>query len=128
MPRLITSIFKLMKSERRNTFVLKTYRTEDARKYYENESDAFKHLRHNGRPPANIIAFYGGYELHNTYNIILEYADGGNLNHYMKRTPPPVSPEELSTFWSEFFNILNGIQTIHGVGQEQANQSHMLLG
>ena len=112
----------------RNTFALKTYRTEDAKKYYETESDAFKHLRHLGRPPPNIIAFYGGFEREDTYNIILEYADGGNLNEFMRRAPPPINPNELSIFWDQFFNIFHGLAHIHGEGREGVNEPHMLLG
>ena len=111
-----------------NTFALKTYRTEDARKYYETESDAFKRLRYNNRPPQNIIAFYGGFEREDTYNIILEFADGGNLDEFIKRTPPPINPNELSIFWDKFFNILHGLAVIHGEGGEEVNEPRMLLG
>ena len=112
----------------RNTFALKTYRTEDARKYYETESNAFKHLRSLNRPPQNIIAFYGGFERGDTYNIILEFADGGNLDQFIERTPSPISPDELSTFWDQFFNILHGLAVIHGEVGEEVNEPHMLLG
>ncbi|KAL9611816.1 MAG: hypothetical protein Q9167_003584 [Letrouitia subvulpina] len=112
----------------RHTFALKTYRTNDARKYYETESDAFKHLRHNNRPPQNIIAFYGGFERENMYNIILEYADGGSLDEFMERTPAPPDSNQLLVFWDQFFNILYGLAIIHGEGSEEGNGPHMLLG
>ncbi|KAG8531140.1 uncharacterized protein KY384_004498 [Bacidia gigantensis] len=111
----------------RHTFALKTYRTDDARKYYETESDAFKHLRFNNRPPQNIIAFYGGFERDNMYNIILEYADGGTLEDFIARTPSPPNAEQLWVFWNQFFNVLNGLATIHGERSEDGNGS-MLLG
>ncbi|KAL9034527.1 MAG: hypothetical protein Q9214_007005, partial [Letrouitia sp. 1 TL-2023] len=114
--------------QHRHTFALKTYRTKDARKYYETESDAFKRLRHNNRPPQNIIAFYGGFERENMYNIILEYADGGSLDEFMERTPAPPDSNQLSIFWNQFFNILNGLAIIHGEGSEEGNGPHMLLG
>ena len=109
-------------------FALKTYRTEDARKYHDTESDAFRRLRYNGRPPPNLIAFYGGFERGSTYNILLEYADGGTLEYFLRTTKPPVSRSELLDFWEAFFGIYHGLARIHGEDEQAGHEPKMLLG
>ncbi|KAL8787452.1 MAG: hypothetical protein Q9213_002229 [Squamulea squamosa] len=111
-----------------NTFALKTYRTPEAQKYFENERDAFIRLRHGGRPHANIIEFYGSFVRDGTYNIILEYADRGTLDDYMKHTPEPKSIPEITTFWRSFFPVMYGLAHIHGTPGTASDGPNILLG
>ncbi len=79
-------------------------------------------------PPSNIIGFYGGFVRQETYNIILEYADLGNLDDYMKQIPPPSTPQEKMTFWENFLAVMSGLVKIHGEGEDNPDILQILLG
>ncbi|KAL8747821.1 MAG: hypothetical protein Q9184_007549 [Pyrenodesmia sp. 2 TL-2023] len=81
-----------------NTFVLKTYRGDEAEENHKIEREAYTNLRLAGRPPPNIVAFYGSFIQDASYNLIMEYADQGNLETFMKRTPKPESVEDVIVF------------------------------
>ncbi|KAL8693616.1 MAG: hypothetical protein Q9218_001574 [Villophora microphyllina] len=97
-----------------NTFALKTYRTSEARKYFDDERNAFMNLRNENKPHPSIIGYYGSFIRDGTYNIILEYADRGNLNDYMASTHEPTSGSEIMMFWTRFLDIMHGLAQIHG--------------
>ena len=114
--------------EHRNTYVIKTYRSGEAQIYYKTERNAFEKLRYSGLPPANIIGFYGSFVREQTYNVILEYADLGTLDDYMKHTAPPSSAEDKMIFWDRFFDVGNGLATIHGEDGHDNDGPQILLG
>ncbi|KAL8851616.1 MAG: hypothetical protein Q9221_003453 [Calogaya cf. arnoldii] len=111
-----------------NTFALKTYRTPDAKKYFENERNAFIQLRYGGRPPDNIIEYYGSFVRDGTYNIILEYADRGTLDDYMRTTAEPKTTSELRTFWERYLALICGLVHIHGTHGPASEGPKILLG
>lgn len=111
-----------------NTFALKTYRTPEARKYFENERDAFVQLRYGEKPPANIVEYYGSFVREGTYNIILEYADRGTLDDYMKNTPEPKNNKDITTFWRKFLPVIRGLVQIHGTPKQASDGPNILLG
>ena len=113
---------------RKNVFVIKTYRTSEARTYFETERNAFMSLRTAGRPPPNIIGFYGSFFRGETFNIILEYADLGNLEDFMQRVQPPSSIEDIITFWDRFFDVTHGLVTIHGTQEGNPKEPRSMLG
>lgn len=85
-------------------------------------------LRWDGSLPSNIIGFYGSFVRGETYNIILEYADLGNLDYFMEQTPPPSSASEKTLFWDRFFDVGNGLVKIHGEEEGNGNELQILLG
>ncbi len=113
-----------------NTFVLKTYRTSEAGKYFETERSAFIKLRYGHMPPGNIIEYYGSFVKDGTYNLILEYADRGTLDQYMKITDEPTDIGEIMTFWKNFLPIFHGLSHIHGTRGPSPNPDELdsLLG
>jgi hypothetical protein len=46
-------------------------------------------------------------------NILLEYADLGSLESYLKNQPPPKTPKESLTFWNSFRKLFDAIQWMH---------------
>ncbi|KAL8878006.1 MAG: hypothetical protein Q9198_004096 [Flavoplaca austrocitrina] len=116
------------RSRNTNTFTLKTYRTPDARKYFENERNAFEQLRYGGGPPENIIKYYGSFARHGTYNIILEYADRGTLDDYMKNTAEPKTVIEIRSFWENFLASMRGLVQIHGTHEPASDGPNIVLG
>lgn len=107
--------------EYKNTFVLKTYRTAEAEENYKRERDAYMKLRWAGQPSPHIIAYYGGFIHGNSYNIILEYADQGTLESFMKNTESPPTIEDTILFWDRLSDITHGIMMIHD-GIRTSNQ------
>ncbi|KAL8696543.1 MAG: hypothetical protein Q9224_002741 [Gallowayella concinna] len=122
------SSYMAIENKTTNTFALKTYRTSEAEKYFRNERNAFDRLRHNGRPPANIIEYYGSFVRDGTYNIILEYADKGTLDDYMENTPEPKSIGDITTLWERFLASMGGLVHIHGTKSTASDGPNVLLG
>ncbi|MCJ1391817.1 hypothetical protein MMC18_004684 [Xylographa bjoerkii] len=114
--------------EHKNTFVLKTYRTEGAEENYKAERDAYMKLRWTGKPSPHIIAYYGGFIHGNSYNIILEYADRGTLESFMRTTDPPSTVEDTLLFWNRIFGIIDGLINIHGRIGAASSASQFLNG
>ena len=100
-------------------FVLKTYNTEDAEHYYSSEITAFRHLMGSNDFVDNMITFYGSWRQNGTYNILLEYADGGTLLDYFKHVPPPTSEEDIQLFWGNLLRVLEALQLIHSLSVVQ---------
>lgn len=111
-----------------NTFVLKTYRGDEAERNHKIEREAYTNLRLAGLPSPNIVAFYGSFIQDASYNLILEYADGGNLETFMKRTPKPESVEDILLFLDRLVNIVHGVQCIHGRIGNTGSASQVLNG
>ena len=107
---------------------MKTYQTAYAQTYYETEKEGFTRLQDDGLPSSNIIGFYCGFVCQETYNIILEYADFGNLDEYMEKVPPPSTTQEKMIFWDNFSAVLNGLAKIHGEGEDNPDILQILLG
>lgn len=116
------------RQQHKNTFVLKTYRSAEAEENYKAERDAYMKLRWSGNPTPHIIAFYGSFIHGNSYNIILEYADQGTLETFMKRTKSPSSPEDTLLLWDRLFGVIHGIMTIHGHIGNDSSASQILNG
>ncbi|KAL8934995.1 MAG: hypothetical protein Q9211_004940 [Gyalolechia sp. 1 TL-2023] len=112
----------------RNTFVLKTYRGPEAEENHKTERNAYMKLRWAGRPSPHIIAFYGWFTQGSSYNLILEYADEGTLENFLKRTPPPNQVEDVLRFWDRLTFVLHGIQSIHGKIGNFRSASQILKG
>ena len=112
--------------EHNNTFVLKTYRPAEAEECYKAERDAYMKLRWGAKPSPYIVTYYGGFIHGNSYNIILEYADRGTLEDFMKETDQPASVEDNLRFWDRLSGITHGLLTIHG-NTGAANSAYQFL-
>ena len=111
-----------------NIFALKTYRTHDASKYFENERSAFRELRYGGKPHPNIIGYYGSFVGDGTYNLVLEYADRGTLDNYMDHTEEPKTVSDITRFWERLLAVLGGLVQIHGTPGSNTDGPNILLG
>ena len=95
-----------------NTFVLKGYSSPDAKEYYKDEIAAYRKIR-SSKLRKKVIGFLGKFTQGGTYNIILEYADKGSLETFMKSTPPPLHAGDILTFWNKLFSIIPALETLH---------------
>lgn len=107
-----------------NTFVLKEYSTLDANQYYENETAAFNKI---GTNP-NIIGYYGSFRRGDTFNVILEYADQGNLKEFFQKQDPPSTGELVIQFWEGLFKLIDALRTVHNVEQFSEEGPRILQG
>lgn len=108
---------------------MKTYRrNSEAKKYFDNERIAYRRLRYQDKPHANIIGYYGSFERNGTFNIILEYADRGTLNDFLQETHEPTNSTGIMTFWTQFLGILHGLAHIHGTPGLALEDPWVLLG
>ena len=105
-------------------YVLKTYHTKDAQSYYNSEIDAFRRLQDSDTSCDNIIGYYGSFVKGDTYNVLLEYADGNGakgengaeghtLEHYFQSIEPPTSGPDILMFWTRLFEVIQGLRCIH---------------
>lgn len=63
----------------------------------------------------SIINYYGSYIHGQEFNILLEYADRGNLEDYFKRETPPSRGFDIVRFWESLFQLIDGLRVIHSV-------------
>src|ERR1700761_6464403 len=68
----------------------------------------------------NIIRFYGGYKHSNGQSacMILEYANGGTLESYMEKTPPPITTKGRRDFLTSFWALSIALTKIHNMQVE----------
>lgn len=107
--------------------MLKVYNTDDIdqARQYRNELDAHNVLLQQNKKFSNVIQYLGAYSRSdsitglNTSNIILEYADMGNLDEYFHRTEQPKSIQDKILFWKSMLKIFKGISKIHNISSGQ---------
>ena len=96
-------------------YAIKKYFGPCAKDYYQREVKAFTRLRDNSLnyPSPSMIGFHGSYVHRDTYNIILEFADGGNLEQYFKSENPPTRGVDIIAFWRSLFEVLKAMFRLH---------------
>ena len=108
---------------------MKTYNTRDADDYYDNEVRAFKYIAARDEIDKSFIQYLGSYQQGGTYNILLEFADGGTLEDFFQYTAPPTSSEQILMFWERFFNVVKALSLIHEYeGPEGVKGPDVLVG
>ena len=108
------------------SFVVKTYRGREAEEYYTIERKAYMKLKTDGQPAPNIVGFRGSFVRNDTYNLILEYADKGTLEDFMKINQPPSDGQEIFTLWKQLFGLFRGLGMIHYVEKDLEGPRIML--
>lgn len=98
-------------------FVIKTYRGRDAEDCFTTERNAFHQLKFANKSPPNIVAYYGTFTRGTTYNLILQYANVGNLEQFIRNTPSPTKGEDILLIWQRLCGLLQGLMHLHGKGK-----------
>ncbi len=107
-----------------NVYVLKIFRTKDARRDYEAEVKAFQLLK-NGTRASSIIDCLGSFEYKGTFSIILDYADLGNLDDYF-RYSAPTGAEHIFNVWKSFLHLIHAICEIHNIKPPEDNENDVV--
>ena len=66
---------------------------------------------------SNIIGYYGSFRRGDTFNVILEYADRGNLKEFFQHQDPPSTAESIIQFWQGLFKLIYALRAVHNVEQ-----------
>lgn len=101
-----------------NIFALKTYHGTDVEKSWENEVQAFKkvlQLRPTGSP--NVIGFHTAFKHGDICHTILEYADRGSLEQYLRANTKPVVGEDIARLWKRVLGLVRGLKDLHNGNQ-----------
>ncbi|KAF2115660.1 hypothetical protein BDV96DRAFT_492255, partial [Lophiotrema nucula] len=107
-----------------STFVLKTCH-ETHSTYHHNEVHAYKALNNHGGPLNNIVVFHGSWISHGTYNMLLEYVDGGTLTEFLKSTEPPTRVEDIVDFWSSLLDLIKPLIRMHNLETVSSTQQSL---
>lgn len=112
----------------KDVFVLKSYCTRDAEKYYGSEVAAFRRLNLGAKNDSSLIGFYGSFVQNDTYSILLQYADVGTLERYFQTFPEPIKGKDIIKFWRNLFAIITALVAIHQVEPSDMNGPAVLQG
>ncbi|KAH6672041.1 hypothetical protein B0J14DRAFT_85731 [Halenospora varia] len=92
-------------------FALKTYQGRDAEKSWSNEVQTFQKLRDVGSSP-NVIGFYTAFKHGSTWHCILEYADRGSLEQYLRLNMPPKDKINIARLWKRVLGLIRGLKDL----------------
>ncbi|KAJ4227921.1 hypothetical protein NW759_004011 [Fusarium solani] len=97
------------------TRVRKTY-YESGKAQYEREVKTFTSLQSRSSP--YIISYHGCYQQQRldgtiTYNLILGFVDGGNLEEFYTDMNPPRSLPDTNKIWNAFCGVLEGLHHLN---------------
>ena len=92
------------------------------------ELEAYRKLVSSGQPLPSLLGFYGSYVRDGRYNLILEYADQGNLEEYFRNTAPPSIGHDIVQFWSRLFSVIPALDKIHELPPSEIGDLHSQQG
>ncbi|KAH8726019.1 kinase-like domain-containing protein [Phaeosphaeriaceae sp. PMI808] len=98
--------------EKTNNLVLKSC-SRDNRRLYQNEVDSYQVLMRQPDVLPHIVTLHGHFEQHDTFNLVLEYVNGGTLETLFENGERPQSPTEILIFWSSFVKLFNPLYRMH---------------
>ena len=67
------------------------------------------------RGVSNMIDFFGSFVHGGYYNLLLEPADWGSLEEYFRDVPAPSKVEDITSFWTELFRLIDSLVGMHDV-------------
>jgi len=87
---------------------------------------AFKYLKTTQQLGKTIIGYYGSFSLNDTHTLMLEYADRGTLDDFLRTVEAPSTGAEIMKLWESLLKIQNALYTIHEIptdGLEYTNET-----
>lgn len=108
----------MLSSDQHRVYALKVYKKEHAMEDYKTETDNFERLcsaEAGIKSPSGLIEYFGAYEHGDTFNILLEYGEGGSLHDYLTREDPPTTGKAIHELWSRLFDVVKALSRIHGL-------------
>lgn len=63
--------------------------------------------------PPGMIGFYQSFHYRDTFNILLEFADGDTLEKFFLDRARPTTGAEIIDFWESLLGIIKGVCVLH---------------
>lgn len=100
-----------------HTYIFKQFHGAHATEAYRKELKAFLHLSQTARSELgkSIIGFHGSFIQGESRTIILEYADHGTLEDFLRNTEAPQEAKRIMLLWEGLFVLLAAVHTIHNI-------------
>jgi hypothetical protein len=95
--------------------VLKTFHSHSHKEQWRKEVNNLVYLRTALNKYPGAVSYYGSFTHGSTFNIILEYANRGNLEHYFQKTTPPREPEDINNFWKSLISLIEVLAALRNL-------------
>jgi len=59
------------------------------------------------------VGFYGSFTQNGTFNLLLQFADGGTLLDFYQKAAPPREVGDIRQFWKNIFAVMKGLHRVH---------------
>ncbi|KAK5713542.1 hypothetical protein LTR15_011242 [Elasticomyces elasticus] len=100
-------------SDDSHTYVLKVYDGPDAQRHHDAEVEAYNKILSGGWDIESLLRYYGTYTYEGMHYVILEYADAGTLEDFLKNTPQPTQGEDIIAMWRGAFSLVEAVSRVH---------------
>lgn len=97
-------------SDKSQVVSLKIFRTPKSKIVFEAELEAFRGSLGND---IGVLECFGAFSIGQTCCLLLEYADLGNLESYMRHNVPPTSSTDVILLWEHALQLGNAVKEIH---------------
>lgn len=104
-------------------YALKAYREPGGKKSHDAEISAFRNIRRTGLDETHIVGFYGSYVHRGHHYALLEFADRGTLDDFIKKQLPPQTNDEVAAFWGGMLSVIDAVILLHGPSSNANNAS-----
>ena len=101
---------------------------------YRQEKSVFLHLRGQHQSLIHsLVKWHGCFEqvdINNQrfFSIILEYANGGDLERLFQDQEPPRQPDDIACFWIQIMDILKALRALHTIRIDHPDREKFLNG
>ncbi|KAI1387293.1 uncharacterized protein F4822DRAFT_430047 [Hypoxylon trugodes] len=102
---------------------IENFKSSNAKEYYEAELRALNRLSAERFATEEIVAHFGGVRFGNTFCLLLENTEMGDLGSYMKNNTPPTSENEMRHLWKRIFQLGSALLYIHRIPYRDLNGS-----
>ncbi|KAK4952431.1 hypothetical protein LTR10_009237 [Elasticomyces elasticus] len=96
-----------------HTYVLKVYNGPDAQKHHDAEVEAYGKIQAGGQHIDSLLRYYGTYTYEGLNHIVLEYADQGTLEDYLRSIERPTKGVDIIALWHGIFDLAQAISRVH---------------
>ena len=93
--------------------VFKIYETVEGQRAFTREVDVFEMLEDWASDV--IVECFGSFMQRKKSVVMLEYADGGNLETFFTMNQQPKNFEEMERLWTELMKLLRALEFLHAL-------------
>lgn len=94
--------------------MLKTFTGSEGKRQFESETLGYIETQSSGGPIASLLKYYGTYTHgDDEYNLVLEYADGGTWEEFMKAHSPPGREQDIISVWKSLLDVSQALHRAH---------------